>query len=117
MDDPPQALLDRMAAAADDWLGSLGPGQLAKARYDFPAPEERTRWFYVPVEQGGLPLAEMGPVQQRLAHRLLASGLSRPGYVAAATVMGLENVLDAIEEWQLPYPGRAVPNRGRDPLL
>jgi hypothetical protein len=59
----------------------------------------------------------MGPVQQRLAHRLLASGLSRGGYAAAATIMGLENMLDAAEGWREPYPGRAGPNRGRDPLL
>jgi hypothetical protein len=59
----------------------------------------------------------MGPVQQRLAHRLMASGLSQGGYAAAATIMGLENTLDAAEGWRRSYPGRAGPNRGRDPLL
>jgi hypothetical protein len=48
----------------------------------------------------------MTPAQQRQAHRLLASGLSRPGYATAATIMGLENVLDAVEGWEVPYPGR-----------
>jgi Protein of unknown function (DUF3500) len=90
-------LLDRMAEAAGDWLASLPPVQRAKASYPFPATEERTRWSYTPNERGGLPLAEMGPVQQRLAHRLTASGLSRGGYAAAAAIMGLENALDAIE--------------------
>lgn len=112
-----QPVLDRMAAAATDWLASLAPAQRAKASYPFPATEERTRWSYTPNEQGGLPLAEMGPVQQRLAHRLAASGLSDGGYAAAATIMGLENTLDAVEGWRRPYPGRAGPNRGRDPLL
>jgi hypothetical protein len=112
-----QPVLVRMAEAASAWLASLGPGQRRKARYGFPASDERTRWFYTPTEQGGLPLAEMGPVQQRLAHRLVASGLSPRGYAAAATVMGLENVLDAAEGWRRPYPGRAAPNRGRDPQL
>jgi hypothetical protein len=112
-----RAVLDRMAAAAAGWLASLQPAQRAKASYPFPATEERTRWYYTPNEQGGLPLAEMGPVQQRLAHRLTASGLSEGGYAAASTIMGLENTLDAAEGWRRRYPGRADPNRGRDPLL
>jgi Protein of unknown function (DUF3500) len=112
-----RAVLDRMAAAAAGWLASLQPAQRAKASYPFPATEERTRWYYTPNEQGGLPLAEMGPVQQRLAHRLTASGLSEGGYAAASTIMGLENALDAVEGWRRRYPGRAGPNRGRDPLL
>jgi hypothetical protein len=110
-------VLDRMTAAAADWVASLEPSQRAKAGYPFPSAGERTRWFYTPNEQGGLPLAEMGPVQQRLAHRLMASGLSQGGYAAAATIMGLENTLDAAEGWRRPYPGRAGRTRGRDPLL
>jgi Protein of unknown function (DUF3500) len=106
-----------MAAAAADWLASLGPAQRAKACYPFPADEERTTWYYTPTERGGLPLAEMGPVSQRLAHRLVASGLSDGGYATAATIMGLENVLDAREGWRRGYDGRAVPHRGRDPQL
>jgi hypothetical protein len=111
------SLRDAMAAAAADWLVSLDPAQRAKAGYSFPADEERTRWHYTPTERGGLPLAEMGPVSQRLAHRLVASGLSQGGYATAATVMGLENVLDAKEGWRRGYDGRAVPHRGRDPQL
>jgi Protein of unknown function (DUF3500) len=108
---------DAMATAATDWLASLGPAERAKAGYPFPADEERTRWYYTPTERGGLPLAEMGPVSQRLAHRLVASGLSEGGYATAATVMGLENVLDAKEGWRRGYDGRTVPHRGRDPQL
>jgi Protein of unknown function (DUF3500) len=110
-------LRDAMAAAAADWLASLDPARRAKAGYPFPADEERTRWYYTPTERGGLPLAEMGPVSQRLAHRLVASGLSQGGYATAATIMGLENVLDAKEGWRRGYDGRAVPHRGRDPQL
>jgi hypothetical protein len=110
-------LRERMAGAAADWLASLAPAQRAKAAWPFPADEERTRWSYTPDERGGLPLAEMDPVQQRLAHRLLASGLSEGGYATAATIMGLENVLDAREGWRRAYGGRAAPNRGRDPQL
>ncbi len=45
--------------------------------------------------------------------RLVASGLSRAGYVTVATVMGLENVLDIVEGWTASW-GR---DRGRDPGL
>ncbi len=117
MSDPLAAVREAMAAAAAGWLTSLAPGQLAKARFGFPADDERTRWYYTPTERGGLPLAEMGPVSQRLAHRLMASGLSEGGYATAATVMGLENVLDAREGWRRGYDGRTVPHRGRDPQL
>jgi Protein of unknown function (DUF3500) len=114
---PLERMRDGMAAAAAGWLASLTPDQRAKARYPFPADEERTTWYYTPTERGGLPLAEMGPVSQRLAHRLVASGLSEGGYNTAATVMGLENVLDAKEGWRRGYDGRTVPHRGRDPQL
>ncbi|HEY7606847.1 MAG TPA: DUF3500 domain-containing protein, partial [Actinomycetes bacterium] len=117
MSDPLEGVRGRMAAAAAGWLASLPPAQLAKARHPFPADEERTTWYYTPTERGGLPLAEMGPVSQRLAHRLVASGLSEGGYNTAATVMGLENVLDAREGWRRGYDGRTVPHRGRDPQL
>ncbi len=117
MSDPLTAVREAMAAAAADWLASLEPAQRAKACFGFPADEERTRWYYTPTERGGLPLAEMGPVAQRLAHRLVASGLSEGGYATAATVMGLENVLDAREGWRRGYDGRTVPHRGRDPQL
>jgi hypothetical protein len=115
--DPLGGVRQAMAAAAADWLASLEPAQRARACFPFPADEERTRWYYTPTERGGLPLAEMGPVSQRLAHRLVASGLSEGGYATAATVMGLENVLDAREGWRRGYDGRAVPHRGRDPQL
>jgi hypothetical protein len=113
----PLAAARRMAQAAGAWLAALTPAQRAKAAYGFPEPRERTRWHYTPTEQGGLPLAEMDPIQQRLAHQLVAGGLSRSGYVAVSTVMGLENVLDAVEGWRASYPGRAVPSRFRDPQL
>jgi hypothetical protein len=111
------ALGGRMAEAAGGWLASLDPAQRAKASFGFPSDAERTRWYYTPTERGGLPLAEMGPVSQRLAHRLVASGLSEGGYATAATIMGLENVLDAREGWRRGYDGRTVPHRGRDPQL
>jgi hypothetical protein len=44
--------------------------------------------------------------------RLVATGLSTPGYVTVATVMGLENVLDQAEGFRVLFDRE----RGRDPV-
>jgi Protein of unknown function (DUF3500) len=104
-------LVERMAEAAQALLDSLSPDQRRLARWEFPSDEERLRWFYTPTDHGGLTLGEMRPAQQRLTMRLLATGLSRAGYVTAATIMGLENVLDQLEGWRASFDQE----RGRDP--
>src|SRR5271170_5563282 len=108
----------RMATAAAGWLDSLDPGQRAVATGSAPSPDagpdaERRRWFYTPTDHGGLTLGAQRPAQQRLAHRLVASGLSTAGYVTVATIVGLDNVLDQVEGWSVNW-GR---ERGRDPAL
>jgi hypothetical protein len=108
----------RMAAAAAAWLDALDPAQRAAATGDVPSPDagtdaERRRWFYTPTDHGGLPLNAQRPAQQRLAHQLVASGLSVPGYVTVATIVGLDNILDQVEGWSVGW-GR---ERGRDPGL
>ena len=103
----------RMTSAARTWLDSLDDTQRPEAQLPWPSEEERHRWYYTPTDHGGVPLARMRPAQQRLAMRLVATGLSRPGYVTVSTIMGLENVLDQVEDWQVDW-GR---ERGRDPLL
>jgi hypothetical protein len=108
-----RALADRMAAAACALLAALDPEQAALAAWPFPADDERRRWYYTPTDHGGLPLSSMRPAQQRLAMALVASGLSRAGYVTAATVIGLENVLDELEGWTASWERE----RGRDPGL
>jgi hypothetical protein len=102
-----------MADAAAAWLASLDDVQRKQAVWLWPSDEERHRWFYTPTDHGGLSLADMRPAQQRLAMRLVASGLSKAGYVTVSTIMGLENVLDQVEGWQVGW-GRA---RGRDAQL
>ncbi len=100
----------RMAEAANELLAGLDAEQRAAATW--PADdEERRRWFYTPTDHGGLGLDEMDGTQQRLTHRLVATGLSTPGYVTTSTIMGLENVLDHTEGWTQRF-GRS---RGRDP--
>ncbi len=106
----------QMAAAATAWLDALEPAQRAVATGNAPSPDagpdaERRRWFYTPTDHGGLTLGAQRPAQQRLAHRLVATGLSTAGYVTVATIIGLDNVLDHVEGWSVDW-GR---ERGRDP--
>jgi hypothetical protein len=108
----------RMATAAAAWLGALDPAQRAAATGAAPSPDaepdaERRRWFYTPTDHGGLTLGAQRPGQQRLAHQLVATGLSTAGYVTVATIIGLDNVLDRLEGWSVDW-GR---ERGRDPGL
>jgi hypothetical protein len=109
---------ERMAATALAWLDTLtdeqravavGPGPDADAERD----AERRRWFYTPTDHGGLTLHAQRPAQQRRAMALLGAGTSRPGFVAVATVMGLENVLDHTEGFTAMFDRE----RGRDPGL
>jgi hypothetical protein len=106
-----------MAEAAREWLDTLSDDQRGVARGAEPAYDagdaERRRWFYTPTDHGGLPLAAQGPAQQRAAMRLVATGLSTPGFVTVATVMGLENVLDQTEGFVVRFDRE----RGRDPGL
>ncbi|MEV5411996.1 DUF3500 domain-containing protein [Thermopolyspora sp. NPDC052614] len=116
-DDDERTLVDDMARAAADLLDSLPQALRARAALvPFGDPDveaERLRWFYTPTDHGGVPIRELAPRQQSLVMRLLACGLTRPAYVTACTVMGLENVLDELEGWHVDW-GR---ERGRDPGL
>ncbi len=115
MGNPRRDAADRMAAAATSWLDSLDDGQRAIATGDVPADDgsddERRRWFYTPTDHGGLTLHEQRPSQQRGAMRLVATGLSEAGYVTVVTTMGLENVLDRVEDFTVRFDRE----RGRDP--
>ena len=114
---PARAVADRMAAAARAWLDSLDAAQRAVAVGAVPADDasdaERRRWFYTPTDHGGLTVHAQRPAQQRAAMRLVATGLSTPGYVTVATTMGLENVLDHAEGFVTVFDRE----RGRDPGL
>ena len=104
-------LAARMADTAQALLDTMSAEQRAVTHWKFPSSEERQRWFYTPTDHGGLTLHDMRPAQQRLTMKLLASGLSRAGFVTAATIMGLENILDELEGWTVAYGHE----RGRDP--
>ena len=108
----------RMADAAREFLALLEPQQRARALRPLSDDEERRHWNYAPMKREGLPLLAMTPSQQQAANRLAATGLSRSGYVTAAVVMGLENILDAVEAWSGGRLGVDVGSeRWRDPQL
>jgi hypothetical protein len=114
--DPARAVAERMAVAATEWLASLDTEQRAIGHgaapdHDAESDAERRRWFYTPTDHGGLTVHQQRPAQQRLAMRLVATGLSEAGYVTVATVMGLENVLDRVEGFTVAFDRE----RGRDP--
>ena len=102
---------EQMAHAADSWLSSLGDDERAVAQRAFPSDDDRRRWFYTPTDHGGLALGAMSPARQQGALRLLATGLSVAGYNTVATIMGLENILDAREGWGHVFDRE----RGHDP--
>ena len=107
-----------MADAARDFLALLEPEQRERAVRPLLDDEERRHWNYAPMKREGLPLLAMTPGQQQAANRLAATGLSRSGYVTAAVVMGLENILDAVEVWSGGRIGVDVGSeRWRDPQL
>ena len=110
---PRRRIVAAMAAEANGLIDSLDDPQRGIALWPFPSDEERRRWYYTPTDHGGLTLAAMSTPQHRLVHRLVASGLSTPGYVTAAVIIGLENVLDQLEGFNASFDRP----RGRDPLM
>jgi hypothetical protein len=90
---------ERMGDAVSKLLASLASDQRSKASFDFADDAERSRWYYTPDPRRGLPLGEMTLAQHRLAHQLVATGLSRTGYMTATAIIGLELTLDAVENW------------------
>lgn len=92
-------VVQRMGEAANNFLAALSTDQRAKAQLDFADEGERTTWHYTPTPRRGLHLGEMDRKQHRLAQRLIMTGLSRPGWVTAGVIMGLETTLDGIEGW------------------
>lgn len=95
-------LAQRMGEAAENFLAALSTDQRAATQLDFADQVERTTWHYTPTPRKGLPFTEMDRNQQRLAQKLVISGLSRGGYNTATTIMGLETLLDGKEGFDRP---------------
>src|SRR5437660_3786745 len=92
---------EEMAGAANNFLAALNADQKGKAVYEM-KDEERFDWHFIPKPRKGLPVKEMIPAQRNLAHALLSTGLSQQGYLKAATIMSLEQVLFDLEKQKGP---------------
>ena len=86
----------RMFEAATLFWESLKMEQRNQTGYPLSS-EERLNWHYVPRPRQGLSLEEMDGSQQKFAHALISSGLSREGYAKAMMIMGLETILKELE--------------------
>jgi hypothetical protein len=85
----------RMAAAAAALLAALTATQREKACFAFD--DERRDWSFVPArDRGGLPIGALDDGQRRLAHELIMTGTSLPGYTKVVSVMAMEHVLRAL---------------------
>lgn len=95
-----------MSESAEQFLNSLNLKQKSHTVFSFDSPY-RTEWHFFPDfvfprtyghQREGINYKQMSEEQERLAEGLLATGLSRQGFVKAMTVMSLEEVLRIIEE-------------------
>jgi hypothetical protein len=94
IDSPETAL--RMAEAATLFLASLSAEQRKGILFPVES-EERYNWHYVPRERQGISFKELESSQQKLALRLIATGLSATGYSTALAIISLETILKQIE--------------------
>ncbi len=116
MSSPSRDVAQQMAEAASDWLASLAPDLLARANRPMTDPK-REVWYYTPTDHEGLAMADLSVRQTQLAHRLLASGLSRPGYHRATLIMNLEAWQDAGAGWRVPRGSMRGVMHGQDPAM
>lgn len=91
------AAIARMTDTARNFLNSLAPDEVARARYVFDD-EKRLVYRIIPFSIPGLRLGEMTPGQQALVHAMINSSLSAAGYQKTASIIRLEEILVELEE-------------------
>jgi hypothetical protein len=85
----------RMVAAAAALLAALTAAQREQACFVFG--DERRDWSFAPArDRGGLPIGALDDGQRRLAHELIVTGTSLPGYTKVVSVLAMEHVLRAL---------------------
>ena len=85
-----------MAKAAAAFAAALTEAQRGRACAAFG--EQRREWSFLPgSDREGLPIGALDDGQRRLAHELIMSGTSLPGYAKVVSVMALEHVLRALQ--------------------
>ena len=81
----------RMTRAASAFLAGLTEDQRRLAC--FPFGDERREWSFYPMpDRSGLPVGALDDGQRRLAHELIVTGTSLPGYAKVVSVMAMEHV-------------------------
>lgn len=94
------SLAAQMRTAAAALLAGLNDEQRALASLPF-ADDQSRRWLeYRPERRPGACLAGFSTSSRKHAHRLLATGMSEPGYAQAMAIVALEEVLDRREGWR-----------------
>jgi Protein of unknown function (DUF3500) len=84
-----------MTAAAVAWMAALTGTQRKMACFAFG--DERRDWSFLPArDRSGLPIGALDDDQRKLAHELIATGTSLPGYAKVVSVMAMEHVLRAL---------------------
>jgi len=85
----------RMTAAASAFLAALTESQRERACSPFG--DERRDWSFLPaLERSGLPIGALDDGQRRLAHELIVTGTSMPGYTKVVSVIAMEHVRRAL---------------------
>ena len=93
---PHAPAVSQMTEACSDFLKSLNSDQKAKATYSY-LDGERIFWYYPPLNRHGLPLREMDAQQRKLAHEVMASGLTEKSYQQAKQIIDHEDILGPLE--------------------
>ena len=89
-------LTGEMISATNDFIASLNERQRDSALFDFDD-DERSNWFFTPVDRQGVPYKAMNEEQRAAARRLLRVFLSVDGFAKTEDVRSLESVLAEIE--------------------
>jgi hypothetical protein len=85
----------RMARAASAFLAALTGAQRSLVCYAFD--DSRRDWSFLPwPDRSGLPIGALDDGQRGLAHELIATGTSLPGYAKVVSVMAMEHVRRAL---------------------
>ena len=104
-----------MAAAVLAFLKTLTPAQAERTLLPLDS-EWRTKWHYFPswiYERPGVSLGELSDDQRTLVHRILQTSLSDAGYMKAAAVIRLDDLLSDFALETIEREGEQ-PGFGRD---
>jgi hypothetical protein len=94
----PVSLADRLAATTRQFLDLLDGDQRTAATLDFDQ-QERRAWVYWPTGRRGVALHRLGRRGTKAAHRMLATAVPVAAFARAVTIMGLDEVLDRLENY------------------